>query len=214
MLAHVVVHDGTGGSFLVQDLSATGALLIGERSVSPDEEFLVVLRLDEYDRVAMLATRVRSEVDGPNWRIAVAFHHPNDVPLRLVHYVESELERSRIVSQDVILVADEDAVARMELERAMESLALRCVTAATPLEVVHHAEHATVIVAFVDLQFGGARGPEVLAFLADEHPGAYRIGLSDCVDDLNAAVSTGQIQTALAKPWDRAGLIDVLELHR
>jgi CheY-like chemotaxis protein len=210
--ATVLAASGYAGSFLVENLSAGGALLTGDPRVELGERVTMLLHLPSRQPIRLTAEIIRREVRESQERAyAVAFRQISPADEDAIQdLVLHTLERLHDESKPIVLVVDDILEARHALERDLRALGRRAVSVATPLEAVDQLSHTDrrIDTALVDLRLGHADGLELMAFLADSHPDIRRVLMSGCVQpwQLDLAITSGRAHAVLDKPWSRLAL--------
>lgn len=197
------------GRFVVQDLSASGALLTGSRPLDPGTRVRVVLRFPDCDHVTLDARVQRAgRATAGVASIAVAFRHRSDATEDLIQR-EALAALLRSTHPAVLFVSDSDT-ARREVAARLEGLGRAVLTAATPLDALRWLEDPdarvdTVIVS-QSLRVPGAL--TLLAFLAEEYPEIRRILLSEAAApprDLGETRPSGIYAIASADQYETSG---------
>lgn len=216
-LASAVVVDGAA-SYLVANLSAGGALLVGDRPVEVDTDLWLDLRMPGTATLRLLARVLRHVArDTGEHRIAVRFVHVSaDEEDLIQQFALQQLELQRR-ARFVLVVDDEDDVLGT-LVRDLRALGCRTVQAKTPLDVVAFLPLCGVLpgLAIVDLHLGTSNGADVLQFLAVEYPDIKRVIMSGKArpPQLGLALATGLAHETLSKPWNVADLSALLEARQ
>lgn len=203
------------GPYLVENLSAGGALLIGEPPLSIGSRAQLVIQLPDCSslRVAARVVRQSRRREGPVF--AVAFRGlPDSVEDRIQELVLESLERQRAENAPSVLILDDLPHICRTLERHLRALGRRAMLATTPLAAIHAIENAVdaIDMAFVDLRLGSSDGVEMLCFLEEEHPHIHRVLMSGAIgpDQLELALASGRAHSVLHKPWNLDDLETIL----
>jgi len=203
--------------YLVENLSAGGALLVGDDVLPEGACVVVMLSLPGHRplRLDAVVTCAQRGTAGAR-AVAVAFLGPSSrAEDQIQQAALAHLQRKRGRGRAVLLVDDETAV-RAALARSL--LALRCqvVQAATPLEALERLQEDCrgIGVAIVDLVLGPADGRGLLGYLAEEYPQIRRVAMSGKVSrsELEATRESGYAHIALAKPMQEGDLAAALAL--
>jgi len=204
------------GRYVVQNVSAGGALLTGRRTVGPQADVRLLLPLVG-DEPMVLGARIKRRAQALNGLVAVAVAFEHESALSETAFREAVLHagpRSDPEKRPVALVVTDKTNARETLQKALTGLGRQPVVAATPLDAVRVLEDPRLHVdaAFVDVNAAEASGLEILSFIHDEHPRVRRILLQldirPSVVDLMRASEF--VHASLREPWDEATLGDVL----
>ena len=216
LTAVVFMRDVAVGRFIVQNLSAGGALLTGRRDVPLDERVRVMLPLPGRDPL-VVDGRVARRADAGNEIVALAvqFRHKSPRTEDEIHEaLASELLRISRVEQRSALVVQDSPELCGRLQRDLEQMGYQVHLARTPLDVVRVLEDPQigVDVAFVDVSAGEVDGLALLRFLRDEHPGVRRVLVQGAVRPSVAELmeTASFVHRVLAEPWDRSVLNDTL----
>lgn len=215
--AIVLAESRYAGAFVVENLSAGGALLIGDPRHDRGEHVKILLQLEGRRRIYLNADVVRHEVrESGDHLFAVAFRNVKPAAEdRIQRAVLSALERCHVSPDARVLVVDDEPGIHRALGRNLRALDIGMLSAATPLEAVRRLQDPEVAidVAFVDLYLGHADGIDVLAFLAEDHPEIQRVLMSGRARtcQLELALLSGRAHEILPKPWERQTLAKLLD---
>jgi CheY-like chemotaxis protein len=200
------------GSFLVRDLSAGGARLMGASPVAVGEALKLVLRIPHRAPLGVHARAVRRH-DGPGGpAFAVEFLEVSAEDEDRIHQgIVAELERAHARRYATVLVVDPGDEVREALERELREMGREVVAVATPLEAVGWLTlpGTAFDTALVNLSTGAGSGVDVLDFLGSEMPAIRRIALGDDGNAfrLDLALRAGRAQSVMRVPWNRADLL-------
>lgn len=214
--AVVLAENRYAGAFVVEDLSAGGALLIGDPRLDLGEYVNILLQLEGKRPLHLWAEVVRHQVrEAGEHLFAVAFRNMRATEEdRIQGAVLSALERRRASPDASVLVVDDAPEIHRALQRDLHAFGVGMLSAATPLEAVRHLQDPDVQIdiALVDLHLGHADGTDVLAFLAEDHPEIRRVLMSGRARpcQLELALSSGRAHEVLSKPWERRTLANLL----
>lgn len=208
MTAVLFQRDATLGRFVVQNLSASGALLTGRRDVDIDQRVRVLLPLPGREPL-VLAGRVARRASAPNqlYALAVQFRHRS--PLTEDEIQEAlvmEMQRRASAASPAVLVVQESGELCGRLRGDLERLGCRVLVATTPLDAVRFVEdpEERVEQVFVDVSVGDLDGLGLMHFMAEEHPTTRRIlvqgAVRPSVVELMRAASF--VHGVIADPWD------------
>ena len=214
MTALVLGAGNFAGNYLVANLSAGGALLVGGGEMPHESGVTLMLQLPGHKALSLRADVVRrDERPGGQHHFGVAFRDvvPDEEDC-LRRAVLAMLGEKNPVSR-VLVVDDSSAICRA-LERELRTLGRVAVLAGTPVEVAGllKDDKFEFDTAIVDLFLGPADGSEILATLAKQRPGTRRVLMSGAAraGDLKLALAIGQAHAILPKPWSREQLADAL----
>jgi CheY-like chemotaxis protein len=197
------------GTFLVQDLSAGGACLMGHFTTRPGTRLTLLLQFPGKPHFSVAATVVRHDTLGPTReRTAVNFVQLTaEQEDTIQEAIVATLERERARQAATVLVISPDDESRDALEHDLHALGVEAVAVSTPLEALAWLERpdgciATIV---VDVSPGAAQGLDVLDFVGENHPRIERVVMADEVRPfrLDLAIRSGRAHRVLRKPWDR-----------
>jgi CheY-like chemotaxis protein len=204
------------GSFLVQDLSAGGACLIGHLDTAPNARLTLLLQFPGKTPFSVSAEVVRHDERGlTRARTAVAFidltADQEDV---IQEAIATALERERARQKATVLVLAPDDDGRDALEQDLRALGLEPVGVGTPLEALAWLERPGMRIStvLVDVSPGVSTGLDVLDFLGEHYPAIQRVVMADEVRPfrLDLALRSGRAHRILRKPWDRRRLAEAM----
>jgi CheY-like chemotaxis protein len=207
------------GSFLVQDLSAGGACLIGHLEVPLGARLTLLLQFPGKAPFPVAATVVRHDGPPARARTAVTFsdltaEHEDAIQ----ETIKDALERERARLAATVLVLAPEGDNRDALEDDLRALGVEPVGVSTPLEALAWLERpgARIATALVDVSPGASTGLDVLEFLGEHHPDIHRVVMADEVRPfrLDLALRSGRAHRVLRKPWDRRRLAEAVGATR
>jgi CheY-like chemotaxis protein len=198
------------GSFRVINASVGGLLLGGTPPGPVGTRVELVLRLgpDRTVRTQAVVCREQASQDGAAFALSFV-----DLPAEgrelIQGAVDAFLERVRSAS---VLVVDDSREVGLALSLELSRMGRSVHAVQTPLDAVYMMEERNqVAVAIVDLVLGGAHGLDLIAYLADRHPGVRRVLMSGHAHPAQLELSRhGAARSApheiLAKPWTNHSL--------
>ena len=132
--AAVVIRDRVPlGLYLVENLSASGALLVGGPSLKPGEAVRVVLRVPRRRPLTVHAVVARDHRDDEAPGVGVAFRQvPSDVQDAITELVTRGLQHRSAAEGRTVLVAATDGQPRAALAAELTAWGHLVVTAVTP----------------------------------------------------------------------------------
>jgi hypothetical protein len=204
------------GSFLVQDLSAGGACLIGHLEAPAGTKLTLLLQFPGKPPFPVAAFVVRHDSAGPyRDRTAVTFFDLSAEQEDAIQETITEaLERERARMAATVLVLAPAGDSRDALEDDLRALGVEPVGVATPLEALDWIERpgARIVTALIDVSPGASTGLDVLEFLGEHHPDIHRVVMADEVRPfrLDLALRSGRAHRVLRKPWDRRKLAEAV----
>jgi CheY-like chemotaxis protein len=197
------------GSFLVQDLSAGGACLMGHFDTAPGMRLTLLLHVPGKPAFSLAAVVVRHDRLGPTReRTAVTFVGVTaEQEDTIQEAIVASLERERARRAATVLVISPDDDSCGALERDLHALGVQAAAVATPLEALAWLERpdARIATVVVDVSPGAAQGLDVLDFVGENHPRIHRVVMADELRPfrLDLALRSGRAHRVLKKPWDR-----------
>jgi CheY-like chemotaxis protein len=204
------------GNFLLQDLSAGGACLMGHLDTSPGQRLTVLLHFPGTSPFSVTAVVVRHDALGPTReRTAVTFTNLSpEQEDAIQEAIVATLERERARQAATVLVISPDDDSRNTLEHDLRALGVEAVSVATPLEALGWLERpdGRIAIIVVDVSPGAPQGLDVLDFVGENHPRIKRVVMADEMRPLrlDLAVRSGRAHRVLRKPWNRRGLEEAL----
>jgi CheY-like chemotaxis protein len=202
------------GNFLVRDLSAGGASLVGHLEAPLGTKLTVMLQFPGKPPFPVAATVIRHDTHGAE-RTAVIFSDLTAEHEDAIHETITEaLERERARMSATVLVLAPEGASRDALEDDLRALGVEPVGVGTPLEALSWIERpgARIATALIDVSPGASTGLDVLEFLGEHHPDIHRVAMADEVRPfrLDLALRSGRAHRVLRKPWDRRRLAEAV----
>ncbi len=202
--------------FIVEDLSASGALLSGGPELPVGEKVGLSLHVAGVHLVDLRGEVVRH---GGTRAIAVTFRSVRPLDEDMIQQaVLGALEayrRGECPSRHVLVIDDSEVVCKT-LQRDLADLGHHVVCAWTPelAAAKIHDPYVRFDIAIVDLSVGSVEGLEVLREVAGLHPGVHRVLMSGRVshDQLKLAQVMGKADVILPKPWSRRTLLAAMPI--
>lgn len=158
------------GRFTVQNLSAGGALLTGTHDVLRAAPLRLLLELPSGDTLAVGAhVRRKASADGMV-ALAVVFRHlsPGSED-RIQDAVVALLDDRYRSEHPAVLVVDADEAVRLGIMARVGALGRRSIPCAAPLDAMRVLASGETVEAVV-ARDGGESSPELLAWVAENHP--------------------------------------------
>lgn len=208
--------DKLFGTFLVQDLSAGGACLLGDVAVPLGTRVNMFLQFAGRPVLSLTATVVRHAQEGSaHHQTAVSFADLRPDQEDAIHEaIVAALERENARRAATVLVIAPDDESRDVLESDLRALGHEAVGVTTPLEALAWLERpgARISTVVIDVSPGAAQGLDVLEFLGEHHPRIHRVVMADELRPfrLDLALRSGRAHRVLHKPWDRHDLADAV----
>ena len=201
------------GTYLVNDISAGGACLVGDAPLPVGEDVRLLLQLEGRAPIGIDGRVVRQDSpEGGDRIFAVSFTDlDGEEEDAIQQALVVELERVHARQLARVLVFRGSAEPDELLARDLREVGQESVVVATPLEAVAWltGPGARFVTALVDLSAAAAAGLEFLEFLGSEHPRIRRVVLGAAESDFRAAlaVHSGRAHAALPRPWSRSELL-------
>jgi CheY-like chemotaxis protein len=202
------------GTFAVVNLSAGGALFVGDIPAALGAPVRLLLTLPGGSSVRASAALVRRDQSRQGSAFALAFTalaaEDEEVIQRAV---SAALDEARAASVLIVAESSDESAA---LTAQMNGLGWRAFAVRTPLEAAHVLEEPNHLsLAVVDIVLGAGEKVDLLAYLAERHPSVRRVLLSEATSlyDLDRARSslTFSIHGVLHKPCSTEELARLLE---
>lgn len=200
------------GTFLVQDLSAGGARLVGRVEAAKDDPLTVLLQFPGRAGFSVAARVARHDGRDGEARTAVVF-------VDLAPEEEDAIHEAIVVAlarnAATVLVIDREGPSRDALERDLRSLGHQAVSVTTPLEAISWLDRpdGRIATVLVDVSDGAAQGLEVLDFVGEHHPRIRRVVVGEGFRS-DLALRSGRAHRVLRKPWNRDALAETLARAR
>lgn len=205
------------GAYLLRNLSAGGACLIGDNNLALGQTVQLLLRVGEHLQ-NLEAEVVRQDRLPSNERsFAVAFRN-------LSVEVESSLQNLASLAKDdepagkdsTVLVLGSASPVLSTLDHDVRSLGYQVASAATPLDAVSLLSLDIHRIAAVVLICEPADSEPVgfLRFMKETYPQIRRVALASTVRSARceSSIANGVVESVLAEPWDLGTLSQALGL--
>ncbi len=196
------------GTYVTRNLSAGGALLVGDSNLAVGQHVRLLLHVVGKFSQTLEADVVRREqLPSGEQSFAVAFTgqdaETND-GLRRLTMLASEASAKK--PPHVLLLSQAPGrVAAMEAE--LGALGFDVVTVLTPLDAVSYlsSEAQPVAAVMVSCDRDHSDGLGLLEFVKDAHPAVRRLALVNDTrpSDLDRHTADGSVETVVQHPWDR-----------
>lgn len=205
-----IQNGGFTSRYVVDDLSAGGALLRGQGRLEPGESIRLLMELPRSAPFGLDARVVRAR-HGTNGEctVGVTFDHRDDGARDLIHDVVMDALAEG--NGPAVLIVEDEPRLRRELEREVALLGHRVRSASTPLNVLRWLEDETerVDAVLIDCALGAADALGLTTFVATEYPEVRRVVVqrdTTASRSPRAATETPFHDPVLAAPWDWATL--------
>lgn len=204
------------GAYVVRNLSAGGAHLVGDNNLAVGQAVQVLLRLGGQFSHSLDAEVVRREQLPSNEQsFAVAFRNlAPDTEDSLQNLAVLALENAVTEKVAAVLVLNSPSSVLLALDNDLRSLGHDVVGVATPLDALSLLSSDThrivAVVAGCDLAHADPLG--FLNFLKDAYPRIRRVALpgDSRPKQLERAIATGVVDAVLNSPWDSDSLSKAL----
>jgi hypothetical protein len=217
--AIVLVGGRYVGAYLLRNLSAGGAYLVGDNSLAVGR--VVQLLLQVGDELQSLEAEVvrQDRLPSDEHSFAVAFRNlsPDDQDsVRSLASDAGQDARDKKISAILLLGGPSPVLAT--LDRDVHSLGYEAATAATPLDAISllSTDPRDIVAVVAVCSHAGADPLGFLRFLKETYPPIRRVVLSCAVRSLpGASVNPdGVIEAVLREPWTSAALAEALRPSR
>ena len=201
------------GQYLVAELSAGGALLLGPR-LEVGARLQLLLKWPDRILVSLYAEVVRQfdATADSAWQ-AVAFRHvAPEIEDRIQAALVADLaQRPRSSEPASVLVVDDCPMVQRALVRDLRALGHSAVCASSLASAVSRLnERQPIRTALIDLFLGHESALDLLRHVGERHPLLRRVLMSGETARLGLAGASGRADAVLGKPWDRGHLEAVL----
>jgi ActR/RegA family two-component response regulator len=203
------------GAYLLRNLSAGGAYLVGDNNLALGQTVQLLLRVGEHLQ-NLEAEVVRQDQLPSNERsFAVAFRNLGvEVTEWLQNLASLAQDDEPAGKASTILVLGPTSPVLEALDRDVRLLGYQVATAATPLDAIsllsvdiHRIAAVVLICEHADSDPLG-----FLNFMKETYPQIHRVALSGALRSAGCekAITSGVVQSLLAEPWDRGALSQAL----
>jgi hypothetical protein len=168
--AMLLQRGGAIGRFVVQNLSASGALLTGAHDVRRSAPLRLVLELPGGEAVT-LGVRVRRRATiGDVVALAVSFRHLQaSSEDRIQEAILDQLDRSHREEHPAVLVVEEEPALRAELAERIRALGRRVLAVEAPLSALRLLDDPSEHIDALVMRDGERHGVELLEFVAETY---------------------------------------------
>lgn len=212
----VIMHDIVVGKCHIKNLSAGGALLIGDFDIPVRSDIMLVLELSAYSSITLSArvTRTEKRPDGCTVTGVSFCNMGLDTEALLYDIILSHLSQKLEQLRPTVLVVDDCAEVRNALRRDLKALNRPVALAPMTLDAIRMLQDRSlsIDVAIVDLMLGVEDGMELLRYLKSHYPEIKRVLISGHVrpSQLELAQCIGNADLVLTKPWSREQIAAIL----
>jgi CheY-like chemotaxis protein len=214
--AIVIRGEAYVGTYVLENLSAGGALLAGDTKLSIGERVRIMLQLHVRARRFVLEASVaRHETRGDQGVFAVRFERLSAAAQDAIHdAVVHELKRSP--SGSVVLIIDSAVGHADDLARQVEELGSTAVPLGNALEAVAWLQTSVsrTKAVIVDAGLDVVDGLAMLQFIAHDYPAVRRVLACNEEEPFRSALDSGAVHALLVKPWDPTSVRRVLGVSR
>jgi CheY-like chemotaxis protein len=203
------------GAFLVRDLSAGGACLLGDNNLTIGQVVQILLRVgDQLQSLeAEVVRRERSPSDEQSF--AVAFRNlATEIEDSLQNLALLAIESAKVKKEATVLVLKSPSRIVADLDNDLRAIGYDVAAAATPLDAISLLSGDThrIVAVVVGCDLACADLPGFLNFLRDAYPQIRRVALSgdSRPTQLERAITSGLVEAVLRQPWDSDSLSEAL----
>ena len=204
------------GAYIVRNLSAGGAHLVGDNNLAIGQVVQVLIRLGSRFSHSLDAEVVRREqLPSKEHSFAVAFKNlAPDVEDSLQNLALFTLEDDVVEKAAAVLVLNAPSSVLLALDKDLRSLGHEVVVVATPLDALSLLSSSThrivAVITGCDLAHADPLG--FLSFLKHAHPTIHRVALpgDSRPKQFDRAIATGVVEAVLNSPWDSDSLSESL----
>jgi CheY-like chemotaxis protein len=213
-IAIVWSQDRRPTRYVVEDLSAGGALLSGGPELALGENLALSLHVAGVHLVDVRADVIRH---APAKGTAVAFRNVHaldeDMIQQAVLGALEAFRRGDCPARHVLVVDDSETICKT-LQRELGDLGhhVACAWTLDQASAQINDPYVRFDIAIVDLSVGSLEGLDLLKTISDTHPGVHRVLMSGRVshDQLKLAKVMGKADVILPKPWTRRALLSAM----
>lgn len=203
------------GAYLLRNISAGGACLIGHSNLAVGQTVQLLLRVGEHLQNLEAEVVRQDRLPSEEQSFAVAFRNLGAEVTESLHNLASLANDDGSADKDsTVLVLGSASPVLAAFDFDARSLGYQVAIAATPLDAVSLLSFDAQRIAAVVLVCGDAGSDPLgfLSFLRETYPQIHRVALSGSVRSprCEGAVASGVVQSVLAEPWDRDALSAVL----
>jgi hypothetical protein len=202
------------GTYLVENLSASGSLLVGDTRLAVGDRVRVLLCAGER-MFSLSAVVVRHDSRDPQGVFAVRFVEPSPAAQDAIQNLVLHRLRAAAAGHALIVVVDGKEGGLEPMVSDLQSLGRRALRVETALAAIAclQARGDPVAAVIVDERWvDGLRGLALLEFVSMDYPSIRRIVACEHADpDCEAALEQGQVDAVLEKPWSRDSLLGALD---
>jgi hypothetical protein len=213
--AIVLVGGRYVGAYLLRNLSAGGAYLVGDNNLAVGQVVQLLLHVGDELRSVEAEVVRQDRLPSDERSFAVAFRNLGaDLEDSMQNLASSAGKNAKAKKTSAVLLLGSPSPLRAALEHDVRSLGYQVATAATPLDAIslvssdHH--HMAAVVAVCD-----HAGPDLLSFLQflkETHPRVRRVALTCAVRSVPGEPTnpSAVIEAVLCKPWSSNSLAEAL----
>jgi hypothetical protein len=204
--ATVLAADRFVGTFLLEDLSAGGALLVGDSGLAVGDHVRILLEIAGQPRFGAHAMVVRHGERGGQHLFGLSFQvspSTREALQKLVLEAHSK-------ASPLILVVHDHAGLRDGIAEELQRLGRSAVAVGTLLDMMTwlHSREVKIDTAAVGSSFAESEGLGVLEFLKEDHPAVRRVLVRE-LGGTNSASVHAAAHAVLETPWSREAFLEV-----
>jgi CheY-like chemotaxis protein len=204
------------GAYVVRNLSAGGAHLVGDNNLAIGQVVQILLRVGgEFSHSIDAEVVRREQLPSNEQSFAVAFKGlAPDVENALQNLAVITLETAVAEKATAVLVLKSPSAVLLALEGDLRSLGHEVVVVATPLDALSQlCSHAhRIVAAIVECDLVHADPLGFLSFLKDAYPRIRRVALpgDSRPKQLERVIAAGAVEAVLNSPWNSESLAKAL----
>jgi hypothetical protein len=193
------------GSYLVRNLSAGGAYLVGDNNLAVGQAVQLLIRVGEHLQSIDAEVVRRERLPSGERSFAVAFRNLSaEVEDSLQHLALLAIDGATARKGATVLLLGSPSLTLFDLGNDVRSLGYEAEAVATPLDAisllssgVHHIAAAVVVCDYAADPLG------FLSFVKDAYPQVHRVALPGVSPpaQFRRAVASGVVETVLGEPW-------------
>ena len=204
------------GAYVVRNLSAGGADMLGDNKLAIGQVVQILLRVGKQFSQSLEAEVVRrKQLPSGEQSFAVAFRNLTpDIGDSLQNLAVLAFESGMAKKEATVLVLNPPSRVLLALQNDVRSLGHELVAVATPPDAISLLSGDThrIVAVVVGGDLGRADSLGFLNFLKDSYPHIRRIALpgDSQPTQLERAIASGAVEAVLVEPWDSVSLSEVL----
>ena len=203
------------GAYLLRNLSAGGAYLVGDNNLAIGQAVQILLRVGEQLQSLEAEVVRRERLPSDEQSFAVAFRSLTaDIEDSLQNLARLAVGGAKAEEAATVLVLRSPSRVLFDLENDVRSLGYDVAPAVTPLDAISLLSSDThrIVAVVVGCDLACVDPMGFLSFLKDAHPQVRRIVLPGHLrpTQLQRAIASGVVEAVLPRPWDSDSLSEAL----